>query len=63
MNPDQPTMGLVCELLDHWGAERVLRFLGLSVEQLLTLARELEGARDRGRSPPICWPLPMSWTR
>ncbi|MDT5367172.1 MAG: hypothetical protein QOC62_1603 [Mycobacterium sp.] len=38
-----PTMALTCDLLDRWGAERVSRHFGLSVEQLLTLARDLEG--------------------
>ena len=39
-----PTMALTRDLLDRWGAERVSRHFGLSVERLVTLARDLEGA-------------------
>jgi hypothetical protein len=38
-----PTMPLVCELVDRYGAEGVLQYFGMSVEQLLTTARELDG--------------------
>ena len=38
-----PTMGLLCELLNRWGAEKVLRYVGLpGVEQLLDFARQAD---------------------
>ena len=50
-----PTMALTRDLLDRWGAERVSRHFGLSVEQLLTLARDLEGMPGSRASLSMNW--------
>jgi hypothetical protein len=38
-----PTMALVREQVDRYGAERLFQYFGWSVEELLTLAGELDG--------------------
>jgi hypothetical protein len=43
-----PTTGLLCFLLDRWGADRLLRLIDLSsVEELLALARKHPSTRVR----------------